>query len=82
MASRCCCMGFRELFVLARKRPWTAAEEQAFAALTQEARNQAVKALAAEAGGVQTEDRRGSDGVVYTAFWLGSDRTRHAEAQE
>jgi hypothetical protein len=28
-----------------------------------------VKQLASEAGGVRTEDRIGTDGVVYTAFW-------------
>lgn len=65
-----CCMGFRELFELAKKRPWTSDEERAFAALDQDARNIAVKSLAAEAGCVQTEERRGSDGVVYTAFWM------------
>ena len=64
------CMGFRDLFLMAKTRHWTAAEEQAFAALDQEARNRAVRALAAEAGNVQTEDRRGRDGVIYTAFWI------------
>ena len=38
--------------------------------MNQEARNAAVVALAREAGGVRTEDRVGTDGVTYTAFWL------------
>jgi hypothetical protein len=75
-------MGFRDLFHLAKKRHWTAAEEQAFAALSQEARNRAVKALAAEAGCVQTEDRLGCDGVVYTAFWLARESTNRAALQD
>lgn len=62
-------MGFRELFALAKGRGWTGEEERAFAGLTQEARNLAVRELAREAGGVQVEDRVGSDGVVYAAFW-------------
>jgi hypothetical protein len=62
-------MSFRELFARARKRSWTAAEEREFMALDQDSRNQLVKKLAAEAGGVRTEDRVGTDGVVYTAFW-------------
>jgi hypothetical protein len=64
------CIGFRELFMLARKRPWTAEEERHFQALGQPARNTAVKQLAAEAGGVVTEDRLGTDGQLYTAFWV------------
>ncbi|HYF15990.1 MAG TPA: hypothetical protein VD971_13050 [Phycisphaerales bacterium] len=63
------CMSFRRLFALAKGRPWTPEEEREFAALDQPARNEAVKRLAAEAGCVRTEDRRGTDGVVYTAFW-------------
>jgi hypothetical protein len=65
-----CCMSFRDLFVLAKSRPWSAEEEQHFRALSQPERNAIVKELAAQAGRVQVEDRRGSDGVVYTAFWV------------
>jgi uncharacterized protein YbjQ (UPF0145 family) len=63
-------MGFAELFRLARKRIWTTEEKDAFQALDQEARNAAVKQLAQEAGCVRTADRLGTDGVIYTAFWL------------
>lgn len=64
-----CEMGFADLFRLAKKRTWTAEEEDRFQALGQEARNTAVRQLALEAGCVLTEDRRGTDGLIYTAFW-------------
>jgi hypothetical protein len=62
-------MGFRELFELAHGRSWTRAEEQQFSELNQEAKNACVKQLASRAAGVVTEDRIGTDGQVYTAFW-------------
>lgn len=62
-------MGFRELFFLAKGREWTQEEVKAFQALDQPGKNRAVKQLAAEAGGIRTEDQVGTDGVVYTAFW-------------
>jgi len=65
-----CAIGFADLFRLARKRGWTAEEERAFQSLTQPERNAAVLELAREAGGIHTEDRLGTDGQVYTAFWL------------
>ena len=63
------CMSFAELFELARGRAWTLEEERAFGALDQAGKNEAAKELAACAGCVQTEDRVGTDGQVYTAFW-------------
>jgi uncharacterized GH25 family protein len=63
------CMSFADLFRAAKKRGWTEEERARFAALDQPARNAMVKQLAAEAGDIKTEDRRGTDGVVYTAFW-------------
>ncbi|MBX3392750.1 MAG: hypothetical protein KF787_08890 [Phycisphaeraceae bacterium] len=68
------CMGFRELFELAKGRAWTAEEERAFQQLDQDARNEAVRQLAAETTCVSTEDRVGSDGKTYTAFWLDDNR--------
>ncbi|MGB5674832.1 MAG: hypothetical protein WBO43_09820 [Gemmatimonadota bacterium] len=65
-----CEMGFSDLFRLARKRAWTSDEEDTFKALEQDARNEAVRQLAQESGCVRTENRRGTDGVIYTAFWL------------
>jgi hypothetical protein len=62
-------MGFRELFWLAKGREWTLDEVQAFQSLDQDGKNQMVKQLAAEAGGIRTEDQVGTDGVVYTTFW-------------
>jgi hypothetical protein len=73
MMGRECSIGFADLFRLAKKRGWTADEEREFQALTQPERNAAVIELAREAGGIQTEDRIGSDGQVYTAFWLEQD---------
>ena len=67
-----CEMGFADLFRLARKRIWTTEEKDAFQALGQDARNAAVKQLAQEAGCVRTADRLGTDGAIYTAFWLES----------
>lgn len=68
-----CSIGFADLFRLAKKRGWTDAEERAFQALSQRDRNAAVMELAREAGGIHTEDRLGTDGQVYTAFWLEDD---------
>lgn len=65
-----CELGFADLFRMAKKRPWTPGEEEGFRSLDQPARNAIVRELAREAGGVHTEDRLGTDGVVYTAFWL------------
>ena len=68
-AAESCSMGFAELFELARGRPWTDEEVRGFQALDQPGKNAMVRQLAAEAGGIRTEDQVGSDGVVYTAFW-------------
>ncbi|HKP28406.1 MAG TPA: hypothetical protein VJU15_03350 [Gemmatimonadales bacterium] len=65
-----CTIGFADLFRLARKRGWTPEEERAFQSMSQPERNAAVLELAREAGGIHTEDRLGTDGQVYTAFWL------------
>jgi hypothetical protein len=64
-----CSMGFADLFRLAKGREWTEEEVREFQALDQAGKNRMVKQLAAEAGGVRTADRVGTDGVVYTAFW-------------
>ena len=64
-----CSLGFADLFRLAKKRDWSPEEERAFQALDQDGRNAAVVELAREAGGIRTEERVGTDGVTYTAFW-------------
>lgn len=64
-----CELGFADLFRMARDRDWTRDEERLFQALDQPTRNAFVKQLAAEAGGVETADRVGTDGIIYTAFW-------------
>jgi hypothetical protein len=65
-----CELSFSDLFRMARDRPWTSAEEARFKALDQPARNADVRELAREAGGTHTEDRVGTDGTIYTAFWI------------
>ena len=65
-----CRYSFDDLFRLAHGRDWTAAEKRAFLALEQGARNGEVRRLAERAGCVRTEDRLGSDGMTYTAFWV------------
>ena len=65
-----CQVGFAELFRLARKREWTPEEQQRFEAMDQDKRNEMVRQLSREAGCIRTEDRRGTDGKTYTAFWI------------
>jgi hypothetical protein len=65
-----CDYSFADLFRIVRNRSWTDAERAQFESLDREERNEWVRQLAAEsAGQIVTEDRRGSDGLVYTAFW-------------
>lgn len=63
-------MSFADLFQMAKERPWTEVERRRFLALDQDTRNEVVRTLARAAGGIRTEDRRGTDGLVYTAFWV------------
>lgn len=65
-----CCLGFRDLFRLAKGRDWTAEEASYFKSVDQPTRNRLVRQLAGEAGCIATEDRLGTDGQIYTAFWL------------
>lgn len=65
-----CRYSFDDLFELANQRTWTVEEKQAFMALDQNSRNAVVKQLAEKAGSIRTEDRLGTDGLVYTAFWV------------
>lgn len=62
-------MGFADLFRMAHGRAWTEQEERSFRGMSQPDRNDAVKGWAKRAGGIVTEDRVGTDGVTYTAFW-------------
>ena len=66
-----CQYSYADLFEAVRGRAWTDAERGAFESLTQPQRNAWVKEMARAAdGAVSTEDRVGTDGQVYTAFWL------------
>lgn len=63
------CPSFDDLFRAVHGRGFTSAEAEAFARLTQGAKNQAVKGLVAKTSGAFVcEDCLGSDGVTYTAF--------------
>ena len=65
-----CQYSFDDLYQLAHQREWTRDEKAAFMALDQAGKNLEVKRLAEIAGCVRTEDRLGTDGVCYTAFWV------------
>ena len=65
-----CRYSFDDLFRFANDREWTVEEKSAFMALGQADRNMEVKRLAKHAGCIATEDRIGTDGVTYTAFWV------------
>ncbi len=67
-----CLYSFGDLFRLAHHRDWTAEEKAAFLALDQDARNDEVRSMARITGCVRTEDRVGTDGLTYTAFWVES----------
>ncbi len=78
--SRDCELGFADLFRMAHGRAWTEQEELIFRALGQRDRNEAVRDWARQAGGIVTEDRVGTDGVTYTAFW--TDPKASAEGED
>ncbi len=70
LIDRSCCFSFDDLFLAAHHRPMTDAERQALRDRDQPARNRLVRQWVAEtAGDFACEDRRGTDGVLYTAFW-------------
>jgi hypothetical protein len=63
------CLGFAELFRAAHQRDMDAGEQAALKALDQARLNDWVRAqVAATHGAMWCEDRRGTDGVTYTAF--------------
>jgi hypothetical protein len=63
------CLGFAELFHAAHERLMDASEEAALKSLDQARLNDWVRAqVAATRGAMWCEDRRGTDGVIYTAF--------------
>lgn len=63
-----CAYSFDDLYQAVFGRAMTETEKGALYDLPQADRNVQVGEWAKEAGW-QTEDRRGSDGVTYTAFW-------------
>ena len=65
-----CEYSFADLFRAVRGRDWTIEEQAELESLPQPDRNAWVKKLAQAAEGrIATEDRLGTDGQVYTAFW-------------
>ncbi len=66
-----CQYSYADLFEAVRGRTWNESERLQFESLTQPQRNAWVKDLAGASGGtVGTQDRVGTDGQTYTAFWL------------
>ena len=65
-----CGYNFDDLFRAATGREMTSSERTSLDAASQDRRNQFVKRWVAETrGAFCCEDRRGSDGHTYTAFW-------------
>lgn len=73
------CMSFSDLFHAANGRDFSEQERTRFSELSQPERNAAVKHLAHRATGIRTEDRVGTDGIVYTAFWRDERLTGHQD---
>ena len=65
-----CCFRFEDLFFAAEDRRWTLEEEAMFKSLTQDERNAWVAMLVKKAPQFTTQDRIGTDGLVYRAFWI------------
>ena len=62
-----CAYSFSDLFFAAHKRKMTVSEKHAFMTLTQANINEKVKVMATQAGW-GTQDKKGDDGKIYTAF--------------
>ena len=65
-----CDFSFADLFEAAYGRQWTDQEELRFQRLSQLDRNEWVTKLAALAPQFTTQDKVGTDGIVYRAFWV------------
>ena len=65
-----CAFSFQDLFFAAEGRVWTPDEELTFAHMSQADRNNWVAILAQKAPQFTTEDKVGTDGIVYRAFWI------------
>ena len=63
-----CAYSFDDLHFAAMKKHFSALESERFLRLNQQSKNDLVAQWAAKAGW-QTEERIGSDGLVYIAFW-------------
>ena len=65
-----CLFSFNDLFVASEGRMWTPEEEASFKSLSQDQRNEWVSKLAAKAPQFVTQDKVGTNGIVYRAFWV------------
>jgi len=65
-----CAFSFEDLFRAAYGRGWSENEKAQVYGMTQADRNEWVSQTAAKTD-FKTEDRVGTDGVVYRAFWRG-----------
>ena len=70
LKDKSCQYSFDDLHRAANAKPMSAAEKAALYALPQTQRNLWVRQqVARSAGRYSCEDRRGADGILYTAFW-------------
>jgi hypothetical protein len=65
-----CNFSFADLFIAAEGRTWTSDEEIVFKNLTQRQRNEWVSSLVVKAPEYVTQDKVGTGGVMYRAFWI------------
>lgn len=70
LVDRSCCYSFDDLFVAVNGRVMSEVERRALYDLPQQQRNEWVRQMAARTmGRFACQDRQGTDGVTYTAFW-------------
>jgi hypothetical protein len=70
-----CAYSFDDLFRAAKGRLMSEEERNSLEAAPQDDRNRRVREWAAETGGeFVCEDRSGTDGRIYTAFWVVDER--------
>ena len=70
LIDRSCCYSFDDLFLAAMARPMTDGERADLRAADQPRKNRLARQWVTLTGGsFECEDRTGTDGVLYTAFW-------------
>jgi hypothetical protein len=71
LIDRSCCYSFDDLFLAAMARPMSAAEREDLRHADQPRKNRLARQWVSQTGGAfECEDRTGTDGILYTAFWV------------